>query len=85
MSARAGQGDIVFSLSGQGCAMLQVSLPVNVCTCWSERYCILTIRTRLCYVTGRLLVYQSMSARAGQGDIVFSLSGQGCAMLQVGC
>ena len=85
MSARAGQGDIVFSLSGQGCAMLQVgckftsqclyvlareilyshyqdkavlcyrlvvSLPVNVCTCWPGRYCILTIRTRLCYVTG---------------------------------
>ena len=85
MSARAGQGDIVFSLSGQGCAMLQVScyftsqclhvlvreilyshyqdkavlccrlvvtLPVNVCTCWSGRYCILTIRTRLCYVAG---------------------------------
>ena len=35
----------------------------------------------LCY----RLVYQSMSARAGQGDIVFSLSGQGCAMLQVSC
>ena len=31
------------------------------------------------------LLYQSMSARAGQGDIVFSLSGQGCAMLQVSC
>ena len=39
----------------------------------------------MCYVAGRLLVYRSMSARAGQGDIVFSLSGQGCAMLQVGC
>ena len=67
------------------CCRLVVSLPVNVCMCWSGRYCILTIRTRLCYVAGRLLVYQSMSARAGQGDIVFSLSGQGCAMLQVGC
>ena len=39
----------------------------------------------MCYVAGTLLVYQSMSARAGQGDIVFSLSGQRCAMLQVSC
>ena len=67
------------------CYRLVVSLPVNVCTCWSGRYCILTIRTRLCYVAGLLLVYQLMSARAGQGDIVFSLSGHGCAMLQVSC
>ena len=67
------------------CNRLVVSLPVNVCTCWSGRYCILTIRTRLCLVTGKLLVYQSMSARAGQGDIVFSLSEQGSAMLQVSC
>ena len=47
------------------CYRLVVSLPVNVCTCWSGRYCILTIRTRLCYVAGLLLVYQLMSVRAG--------------------
>ena len=29
------------------------------------------------------LLYQSQPARAGQGDITFSVAGQGCAMLQV--
>ena len=29
------------------------------------------------------LLYQSQSARAGQGDISFSISGKGCAMMQV--
>ena len=33
----------------------------------------------------RLVVSLPVNACAGQGDIVFSLSGKGCAMLQVGC